>query len=147
MKGAFLKGYKAFVNGGRRRIHIKGPDYKYYDGYEPFDHMTDEQKAEWLAGVEEGKRERAECRLLLKQEQNDKKYSTNGVRHNSKGFRAKLDELTPKVIELLWTTMSKNDIARTVGLSRTFVDNTIKRANDHKLVEWRNKVAIRKQKK
>ena len=147
MKGAFLQGYKAYVNGGRRRKFISSGNYHYYDGHEPFDHLTDEQKSDWLAGVEEGKRERDECRKLWQQEQNDKKYSTNGVRHNSKGFRAKLDELTPKVIELLWTTMSKNDIARTVGLSRSFVDSTIKRANNPKLVEWRNKVAIRKQKK
>ena len=54
MKGAFLQGYKAFVNGGRRkRLTSKTDRHKieYYDGYEPFDHLTDEQKADWLAGI------------------------------------------------------------------------------------------------
>ena len=136
MTGMFKAGYKAYVNGGRRKrllTHIGRYTWEYYDGYEPFDYLTDEQKADWLTGVQYGMDERNECRSIpIKEPKELNKKS--GIR---KAHRA---EMTPKIIELLWTKISMCEICRRLKISKTFLLNTIKRANDPELIKFRKSI-------
>lgn len=66
---SFLQGYRAFVYGGRKReTNINGNIKRAYDGIEPFDYLTDQQKKEWKQGVEYARKERIELRTKKEKE-------------------------------------------------------------------------------
>ena len=59
---SFLAGYRAFVLGGRDRTYDNsGKVKKATGGFEPYDHLTDQQKKEWNDGVEYAIGEREKC--------------------------------------------------------------------------------------
>lgn len=64
--GPFWQGYRAFVIGGRVAIYSGARAVtKVLDtSIEPFDTLSDDDKAKWREGVEYAKKERAECRAL-----------------------------------------------------------------------------------
>lgn len=64
--GPFWQGYRAFVIGGRVAIYSGASAVtKILDtSIEPFDSLSDGDKAKWREGVEYAKKERAECRAL-----------------------------------------------------------------------------------
>lgn len=61
----FLKGYKAYVYGGKN-VKFSGNGFikSVSGGIQPDDDLTPEQKAEWQAGIQYAKKERKECRKL-----------------------------------------------------------------------------------
>lgn len=65
--GPFWQGYRAFVIGGRVAIYSGARKWrtKILDAsIEPFESLSDGDKAKWREGVEYAKKERAECRAL-----------------------------------------------------------------------------------
>lgn len=64
--GPFWQGYRAFVIGGRVAIYSGARAVtKVIDtSIEPFESLSDAEKAKWREGVEYAKKERAECRAL-----------------------------------------------------------------------------------
>ena len=145
MIGMFKAGYKAYVNGGRRKRLISKTDRhkkEYYDGYEPFDYLTDEQKSDWMAGVQYGIDERNECRQLT-----DKlppapppppKEKPQKPKPEPKPTRAEnRKKIQPKVVKLLWKNISLSEIARRTGVSRVFIASTLNLKRYEKLREFR----------
>lgn len=62
--GPFWQGYRAFVIGGRVAICASAVTKVIDRSIEPFDSLSDGDKAKWREGVEYAKKERAECRAL-----------------------------------------------------------------------------------
>ena len=145
MIGMFKAGYKAYVNGGRRKRLISKTDRhkkEYYDGYEPFDYLTDEQKSDWMAGVQYGINERNECRQLT-----DKlppapppppKEKPPKPKPDPKPTRAEFrKKIQSKIQKLLWKNLSLTEIAKRVGVSRTFINASLNSPRNIKLREFR----------
>lgn len=62
----FWAGYRAFVLGGRRiSCSGRGGKVKVLDpSQEPYGHFNEEQRKQWLRGINYAKRERKECRAI-----------------------------------------------------------------------------------
>lgn len=145
MTGMFKAGYKAYVNGGRRKRLISKTDRhkkEYYDGYEPFDYLTDEQKADWLAGVQYGINERNECRQLSDKlppaPPKPKETPPPKPKLEPKPTRAEIrKKIQLKIQKLLWKNLSLREIAKRVGVSRKFINASLNSPRNSKLKEFR----------
>lgn len=113
MTKSFLNGYRAFVMGGRRS-RVVGRKTEHFDGVEPFDDLTDKQKAEWQAGVEYAKREREECRKLWKK-------TSDEPSPNSALARPKIEKKKEIARKLLRNGIPRPVVAKAVGLSYTTI--------------------------
>lgn len=107
MTASFINGYRAFVLGGRRSRVIGRYRVEYFDGVEPFDDLTEKQKAEWRAGMKYAQREREECRSLWK------KSKVN----NTLAQREAVERKKAEARKLLKSGISRPVVARAVGLS------------------------------
>lgn len=114
MTVSFLKGYRAFVNGGRQSRLVAVNKVEYFGGIEPFDDLDESQKKDWLDGIEYAKSEREECRNLWKKD----KRSNNANIHKSEIARKK-----EEAVKLFSEYICLREIARRVGLSYMCVYN------------------------
>lgn len=114
---SFIAGYRAYVFGGREIVYSKNSRFlKATGGIEPFDHLTNEQKAEWYAGIEYAQKERKECCALMDGKRREKLKSATFYATAKK----KLKEMMKS------KSFNRQSAAKKLGVSSTWICEQIR---------------------